>query len=268
MHAIDFHAHSFPDSLAPRAISGIEGKARIKSVIDGTIASLVRSMDRAGIEKSVILSIATKPTQFDSILEWSRLIASPRIVPLLSVHPEDPHARQNIQRAAREGFIGMKLHPFYQGFALDAESVFPIYEALEENGLLCVCHTGFDHAWSYTRMADPPRIVNVMKRFPRLKFVATHLGAWRDWDSAAELLPAAGVFIDIAYSLEFLPPEKARKLIMSFPADRILFGSDSPWGDQAAALTLLSRLGLDEALERAIRGGNAACLLERQTAVR
>jgi len=29
-------------------------------------------MDRHGIEKSVICSIATKPSQFDPILEWSK----------------------------------------------------------------------------------------------------------------------------------------------------------------------------------------------------
>jgi predicted TIM-barrel fold metal-dependent hydrolase len=211
----------------------------------------------------VILSIATKPSQFESILAWSKLIASERIVPFLSVHPEDSRARENITRAKDEGFIGMKFHPYYQGFTLDAESMFPIYEALQENGLICVCHTGFDHAYSFTRTADPRRIVNVVRRFPGLKFIATHLGAWRDWDSVAELLPGERLYVDISYSLEFLPPDKARTLITAFPRDRVLYGSDSPWGDQAESLALLRKLDLDESLERAIIRDNAARLLGR-----
>lgn len=261
MHAIDFHAHAFPDSLCPRAIARIENLASIKSVLDGRISSLTASMDAAGIAKSVVLSIATKPSQFESILAWSKSIASERLVPFLSVHPEDSHARENIRIARAEGFIGMKFHPYYQGFTLDSESMFPIYEALEQNGLLCVCHTGFDHAYAFQRTADPPRIVNVIRRFPALTFVATHLGAWRDWDSASEYLPGERLYIDIAYSLEFLAPEKARKLIASFPQDRLLFGSDSPWADQASSLALLEGLGLDASLARAIKFENALRLL-------
>ena len=46
------------------------------------------------------------------------------------------------------------------------------------------------------------------ERFPRLAFVATHLGAWKDWDLVAQHLPGARLWIDTAYSLEFLPRRK------------------------------------------------------------
>jgi hypothetical protein len=72
MPVIDVHAHAFPDELAPRAVSRIEGLAGVRAVLDGTVSSLLRSMDAAGIERSVVLSIATKPSQFESILAWSR----------------------------------------------------------------------------------------------------------------------------------------------------------------------------------------------------
>ena len=35
----------------------------IKAYLDGTIADLLRSMDKAGIEKSVVCCIATRPEQ-------------------------------------------------------------------------------------------------------------------------------------------------------------------------------------------------------------
>ncbi len=259
---VDFHAHAFPDHLAGRAVSKIQGLAGIQSTLNGTLSDLLSSMDAAGIGKSAVLSIATKPSQFEPILAWSKTIASDRVVPFLSVHPEDPLAAERIRMGREEGFIGFKFHPYYQGFTLDGESMNPIYEALEKQGLLCVSHTGFDHAYPYVPQADPPRIVNVVRRFPGLRFVATHLGAWRDWDLVADILPRERLYVDIAYSLEFLPAEKAKSIILSFPKEKLLFGSDSPWGDQSAALRLLRGLGLPEATVRAITSENAGRLLE------
>jgi predicted TIM-barrel fold metal-dependent hydrolase len=208
MSAVDFHAHAFPDELAPRAISRIEGLSGITSVLGGNLDSLMASMDAAGIERSVILSIATRPAQFSSILAWSRKIASKRIIPFPSVSPADPQATENVRIAAEEGFRGLKFHPYYQDFDLDGEAMDPVYAAMEERGLICISHTGFDHAYPFTRRADPVRVLRVLKKFPRLAFVATHLGAWRDWELAEKELPGANLWIDTSYSLEFMPLKK------------------------------------------------------------
>ena len=208
-----------------------------------------------------MLSVATRPSQFPDILQWSRGIRSERIVPFLSVHPADPQAAARIRIGAAEGFRGFKFQPYDQDFFLDEERMFPLYEALQETGLVCMSHTGFDLSHPFDRRADPPRIVNVRARFPGLRFVATHLGAWKDWDLVARLLPPAGVWTDLSYSLPFLGPEPARALIARFPADRLLFGSDSPWAGQSESLGWLRDLGLDPGLESAILGGNAEKLL-------
>jgi hypothetical protein len=161
------------------------------------------------------------------------------------------------------GFKGFKFQPYYQEFSLDEERMFPIYEAMQKTGLICVSHTGFDTSHPYTRVADPPRILRVLERFPSLTFVATHLGAWKDWDLVAELLPKARLWTDISYTLPFLSPERVRALLSVFPADRLLFGSDSPWADQSESIRQLSGLGLEAKLEEAILGGNAERLLGR-----
>ena len=93
----------------------------MKAKLDGRISSLLKSMDEAGIERSVICSIATKPEQFEPILKWSKEIASERIVPFASVHPADPLAAQQVRAVARAGLRGIKLHPYYQRFDLDEE---------------------------------------------------------------------------------------------------------------------------------------------------
>jgi len=263
MRIIDAHAHAFSDALADRAIPYLEKQAGIKAVLDGKVKSLLASMDRAGIEASVICSIATKPDQFEPILKWSREVASSRLIPLASVHPDDADAVAHIRAAKKAGLKGIKLHPYYQDFDLDEERVFPIYETVQAEGMVLVAHTGFDIAFPRARRADPARVVNVLAHFPKLKFVATHLGAWEDWNDVRRHLLGKRIYMEISCSLEHLAPDEARDMIDSHPEDYVLFGSDSPWYDQAEALQHLQALDLDEERLEHVAGINAARLFGR-----
>ena len=72
-------------------------------------------MDRSGIEQSVLCSIATRPEQFDTILEWSTTIRSERIDhPLPSLHLADPQLLKHLQVIHDQDFKGVKMHPYYQ----------------------------------------------------------------------------------------------------------------------------------------------------------
>jgi len=96
-------------------------------------------MDTCSIEKSVVCAIATKPSQFDSILKWSREIKSDRIIPFPSFHPQDSEFAGRISQIKNEGFKGIKFHPYYQNFTIDEEYLFPIYEKIcgKDYFLLC-----------------------------------------------------------------------------------------------------------------------------------
>ncbi|MFA5393479.1 MAG: amidohydrolase family protein [Candidatus Ratteibacteria bacterium] len=258
---IDFHTHAFPDKLAERAIKSLEGKGGIRARLDGTVSALLSSMDRCGIEKSVICSIATKPEQFDSIFEWSREISSERIVPFPSLHPDDSGIHEKVARVKKAGFKGLKLHPYYQDFFLDEERMFPLYEEVSKAGLVLVMHTGFDFAFPCVERADPLRTLKIHERFSELKLVTTHLGAWNQWEEVKEFLLGKKVYLEISFSLGFLSPEKVREIILNHPEKYILFGTDSPWTDQAEALSLFRKLELGAGKEKLILGENAVNLL-------
>jgi uncharacterized protein len=257
---IDVHTHAFPDSIAERAVPLLAEQGNVKAWLDGKITTLLASMDRAGIAKSVVCSIATKPGQFGPILKWSQTIASDRLIPLGSVHPSDPEAMAHVRAIRDTGLKGIKLHPYHQGFDLDEERLMPIYEAIADCGLVLIMHTGFDVGFPRVRKADPGRILNVFRRFPSLKFVVTHLGAWEDWDEVKLHLLGLPLYMDLSCALEFMSPEQARAMIMAHPADRMLFGSDSPWNDQAEVVARVRALDLPaDRLER-ILGSNAVDL--------
>ncbi|MCK9265499.1 amidohydrolase family protein [bacterium] len=258
---IDFHTHAFPDSLAHKAIKVLSTEGRIGAELDGKLSSLISSMDETGIEKSVICSIATKPSQFNSILEWSKLIRSDRIVPLPSVHPEDPEAVERIGIIKKEGFCGIKMHPYYQKFNLDDPKMFYLYEKISKENLLLVMHTGFDIAFERIRKADPEKIMKVVNRFPSLKMVSTHLGAWEDWDEVEKFMLGKKVFMELSFSLGFIDIDKAKNIILKHPQEYILFGTDSPWASQENTLQLFKKLSLGEELENLILRKNALSLL-------
>lgn len=258
---IDFHAHAFPDPVAAAAVPALAEKGQVNPCLDGRIDSLLAAMDQAGVEKSVLCSIATRPGQFESILSWSKAVRSERIIPFPSFHPESPEAMLQIRTIAAEGFKGIKMHPYYQNFSIDEERLLPFYEAMSMAGLVLVMHTGFDIGFPRERIAGPDRIARVLDRFPELKFVATHLGAWEMWDEVEELLTGRRVYMDISFSLQYLEREAARRLILAHPADRILFGSDSPWACQEEVVRLLKSLDLGGELEKRIFRGNALELL-------
>ena len=74
---IDFHAHLFPDSLAPRAVSTLiagavreEGRA-LPPRGEATQKGILASMKREGVSLSVVLPIVTKPSQTDHILAFA-----------------------------------------------------------------------------------------------------------------------------------------------------------------------------------------------------
>jgi hypothetical protein len=259
---IDFHTHAFPDALAPRAMRALLAEAPgIQAYLDGTVGDLLRSMDQAGIETSVICCIATKPEQFEPILRWCEKIRSDRLIPFPSVHPADPACTDHIRQIHAAGFHGIKLHPFYQDFFADEDRMFDFYEEVIHQGLLLVMHTGYDIAFPRLRRADPEKLLGLAETFPELKLVTTHLGAWQQWEEVSRYLLGRKIYMEMSFALEELGPARAREMILGHPDGYLLFGTDSPWTDQTKTLHLLENLHLPEKKLQQILAENAWELL-------
>ena len=262
MGAIDIHTHAFPNDLATRAISSLEAAANWQAVGKGTIDSLMRSMDKADVDISVVCTIATKPGQAKGILKWCRNVRGDRIEMFPSVHPAEFKAARWVQRFAEEGFAGIKLHPMYQDFAFDEPRMDEIYAAAGENHLTVAMHCGHDIAFPDTDdRAAPQRIRRVVDLHPNVTFLCTHMGGWRDWDASDSHLVGSAVYMETSFSLEELGPQRAGDMIRRHGADRVLFGSDWPWRKQGEQLQQIQSLGLGNGEKQAILYRNPAKLL-------
>ena len=258
---IDFHTHAFPDDVAEKAIPLIEKEGKIKAKLDGKLRSLINSMNKNGIDKSVVCSIATKPSQYYSILKWSEEIRSEKIIPFPSFHPDDEEWEKRIDEIKEKGFKGIKLHPYYQDFNLDDKKMFDIYKKVENTGLILVSHTGYDFAFERIRKANPEKVLKIKNSFPALKFITTHLGGWKMWDEVEKFILGKEIYMEISFSLQFLSEERVKKIISKHPSEYILFGTDSPWDDQGKSIERLKKLNLSDKLEELIFYKNASSLL-------
>lgn len=261
MSIIDIHTHAFPDKIARKAIAVLEEEGDISAYTDGTVRGLLASMNKADIRISVIASIATKPEQFLPIMNWSRTIAGSRVVPFPSFHPADPEAFNRIDEIANSGFKGVKLHPYYQDFIADDKELYPLYERIMKRGLILLMHAGYDMAFPRIPRATPERMYNVMQRFPDLKMVVTHLGGWEDWENAERFIIGRNIYIDVSMSLDNNSNPGVEDMIMAHPEDYILFGTDSPWEDQATVVIAIEKLNLPAERERKLFELNAGKLL-------
>jgi predicted TIM-barrel fold metal-dependent hydrolase len=259
---VDFHTHAFPDALAARAIAHLERQGGVRAALDGTIAGLTASMDRAGIAAAVVCSIATAPAQFGPILRWSSAIAGPRLLPFPSVHPAAADPAAEVRQIAAAGCRGVKLHPEYQGFHVDDPALEPLYRALEQAHLVALFHAGNDIGFPDSDRAAPRRFLAVHRAFPALKIVAAHLGGYRRWEEVAAHLLGSGVWLDTSYAIGHVAPGLLREILLGHPPDRLLFGTDSPWVDQTEELARVRALGLPPALTDRILGGAARELLQ------
>ena len=261
MSVIDVHTHAFPDRLARRAIRALQAEGGCRAFLDGRIKSLLKSMDAADIDVAVVCSIATRPGQVENIFKWSLKIRSDRIEPLASIHPDTPQKRAWAKRFAEAGLTGIKVHPMYQHCRADEPRALQIYEAAAEANLVVVLHCGRDMGFpDDSDSASPARVRRALRAVPGMKLLATHMGGWGMWAQAEAELVGTDCYLDTSFTSE-LPAERMVEMIRRHGSGRILFGTDSPWTDQAEQVRRIRCLGLTRAELDGVLFSNAARLL-------
>ncbi len=262
MKVIDFHTHAFPDDLAEKAITALEEHSGdYRAHHNGTIRGLLKSMDQAGIEQAVVVSIATKPSQVPRITDWAASIASERIIPFASIHPLYRDFERELDRIQEAGLKGIKLHPMYQEFTVDDPDLLPLYRAVADRGLIVLFHAGHDIAFPITGQASPQRFLNLFQTLPGLRMVVSHLGGWSAWEEVEEALLGKPVYLETSFGIGEAEPEQFRKIIDQHSPDYLLFGTDSPWLDQKRELDAWKALDISKKRKEKILHGNAERLL-------
>ena len=280
---VDIHAHTFPDAIAAATVDKLQAAAHIHPFTNGTIAALGASMRAAGITYAVNLPVATSPRQVTQINDTAARINERThetgVLSFGAMHPDFTDWHAELGRVAALGIRGIKLHPPYQGADFDDIRYLRILDRAGELGLVVLTHAGLDIGLPDADRVTPQMIRRAIAATNFAPLICAHMGGWREWDAVEELLPETGVYLDTSFSLgrvtlngdgypwtetalSLMQEAQFLRLVRTFGAGRILFGTDSPWGGQSDAVERLRRLPLTESEQASIFGGNAARLLK------
>lgn len=261
---IDFHTHAFPDAVAAKAIPKLAGIGKIEPFGDGTLSSLGARMSEWGIDGAVILNIATNPKQQTNVnnfaIETNK--SAKNLWALGSLNPYSENIKEEARRLREGGIRGVKIHPDYMGVVVDDEKFDAVYKSCIENDLFVITHSGWDFISPDFIHCTPERILNVLNKYPELKFVAAHLGACRMWDDVERLLVGKNLWLETSLAPLFsLDKVQMARMIKNHAPDKLLFGSDFPWYSIKDALDYVNSLELSDELKQKIFSENALALL-------
>ena len=261
---IDFHTHIFPDKIAVKTIEHLAQVGGITAATDGTLSGLLSSMKRCGVDLSVILPVATKPSQFESIQSFAKSVNEQYPEKLLSfggIHPDCEDYKKELDTIKEMGFKGIKIHPDYQGVMIDDIRFMRIIEYASELGLIILTHAGVDIGLPEPVHCPPKKMRKVLDEIKPEKMVLAHLGGWSQWDEVYEYLAGEEVFMDTAFIYDYISKEQFFKILEKHGSDKILFATDSPWSDMAKGIHWIKELSLPQSVEENILSGNAKRLL-------
>ena len=270
---IDFHTHAFPDQIAVSTVSKLAAAADIPAYAPGTYDGLERSARRAGFDLCVVLPVATHPKQVrkinDTAFERNRHTGETGLFSFGGIHPDVPDYKDELRRICDLGLKGIKLHPPYQGVNFDDLRYLRLIEYACQLGLIVVTHAGVDIGIPGSQTCTTAQLRRVIEAVHPDRLVLAHMGGWMAWDEVERELCGLPVYLDTAFSLgtarngtlQMLTREQFLRMVRAHGAQRVLFGTDSPWSDQAQAAKEILSLPLSPEELSAILGENAKKLL-------
>ena len=265
---IDFHCHMFDKNLPSR--QWWAEYIRISAYLSGRSEEdlwkrgpgwwdtsgdlLVEDMDKAGIDKAVILvndmSLAVGTGEAMNIEEQHRVFAEAakkypdRLIPFAGVDPRRLGALDLFERAVKEwNMKGLKLQPAV-GFYPNDQKCYLLYQKCQEFDIPVLIHTGPEITPMQSKYGMPILLDEIAMDFPRLKVIIAHAGGpyWRETIEITTMKP--NFWLDLAWwQTKFLtnPVEyfykPLRVMLDIVGSSRLLFASDWP------SLRQMRRLG-------------------------
>ena len=226
-----------------------------------TLEQLLAQLDAAGARRACVFPLddpERRPAYRlpnDRVLAWAGE-SDGRLVPFCRLDPaEEPRAE--CERALAAGARGIKLHPRAQDFVFDGPELEGVFTIAEEAAVPVLIHAG---------RGLPPLaegLAQLVLRHPGVTVILAHGAICDQGILTTRLAEHPGVLYDISC---FFPIDVI-ELFARVPAERIVFGSDPPYGLPATTLYMALRVcrqaRLDAAATRAVLGGTMASFFDR-----
>ena len=285
---IDSHIHTYP--TADAGTKAQQGTGR--SGHTGAVEEYVALLADGGIEAAVMVNMTPVAEMRDALVSrgmtedeasaealarmrrrnaWTCEVARqhPQLIPFISVDPSmgAEEAVAELTACLKAGARGVKLHPSNQRYEPSDKRLWPLYEEAQRLGLPIISHSGLSFGRKLAAFASPNAFAPVLEQFPRLTLVLAHLGEGY-FDESFELAKRCpNLFFDCSYAVEgsanppLIPDEDVTAIFRRLGTERVLFGSDWPWGHPTRDAGRIRRLPLTDDEKRQILSENARRVL-------
>jgi predicted TIM-barrel fold metal-dependent hydrolase len=275
---IDFHTHVFPPRVKQKRSQYIDRDPCFallyakKEAKIATTEELIESMDRAGIDISVIvnlgwitheLCVETNDYILESIARYPK-----RLIGFCTVQPQSLNAAiAEIERCARGGARGIgEMRPDMQLLDLgDDPIITPFMTAIKQHRLIFLTHASepAGHDYPGKGIITPDILYPFITTHPDVTIVCAHWGGGLPFYALMPEVQKAlqNVYFDTAASPFLYQPQIYTLVSQLVGADKILFGSDYPLLPQTRLLQEINSAALTEEEKRLITGENARKLL-------
>jgi predicted TIM-barrel fold metal-dependent hydrolase len=218
---VDLHAH----------IGNFGGWANVSCSDD----QLVQSMLKYNVEKSAVFF-----TDNDLVRKAVQKYPD-RLLGCYWPNPHEENAAEKVKIALTEwGFKGIKLHPLFQAFLPNDKIVHPIMQEAVRARVPVLIHTGhspFSLPWSVGELAE---------NFPDVKIVMLHMGDGHGVYMEAAINTAKRMNNIYLETSRMPNGEKIREAMNLVGKDRVMYGSDIPFGDPVVEIVKATALELSE----------------------
>ena len=217
-----------------------------------TAEELIVQMDENNIEKTLLCA---EPNE--SCLEAVEKYPD-RFVGMVYVNPLEGQAAVDkvYDYVQKKGFKGIKANPLKHAYVADTELMDPIMEAAKELDIPVFIHCGhppYSLPWSIALLAE---------RHPDVKVVMIHMGHGHGvYIDAA--LKMARRYPNLYLEMSGMPmPSKIKEAYETVGADRIMFGTDSPYHPAIVEAMKVATSGLTEEQMQDVFYNNCANLMK------
>lgn len=279
---IDFHTHVFPPRIEENRQRYVRSDACFAELYFSpkarlaTADELIDSMDRDGVDVSVILSGGWTTQELcveinDYILESigrypKRLIGFCGTSLGMSLQSMEV-AVSEIERCVKGGIRGVgELRLDSQlPRGSEPEVLTPVVEVIRKHSLVLLVHTSepVGHLYPGKGGVTPDILYSLITCFPDIKLVCAHWGGGLPFYALMPEVKAAmnNVYFDTAASPFLYTPEVYQQVVELVGAEKVLFGSDYPLLAQKRLLREIESAELPPGAKEMVLSGNACRLL-------
>lgn len=275
---IDFHTHALPPAVKHNRGKYLAQDAAFASIYAGdkvkigTIDDLIASMDRDGVDVSVVvnyswtthsLCVETNDYILEAIARYPKRLYGFCAVNSLT----DDASLKEIERCAKAGAKGIgELRPDLQPLDFSKKDIIkPFADTVHKHKLMVMTHSSepVGHIYPGKGAATPGLLLSFISQLPNVPVICAHWGGGLPFYA---LMPEVRTALEIVYFDTAISPFLYRPDIYRLAAelvgsDRILFGSDFPVIAQHRITDQIKDAEIPEASREEILSGNARRLL-------